>query len=633
MAKKQFKTESKRILDLMINSIYTHKEIFLRELISNASDAVDKLAYRALTDDQVGLSRSDFEIRLAIDEKARTLTVSDNGIGMTKEELEENLGVIAKSGSLDFKKDMDAAAGDVDIIGQFGVGFYAAFMVSDKVTVVSRAYGSDEAWQWESAGADGYTVKPAARAAAGTDVILTIKPDAEEADYSRFLGDHAVAALVKKYSDYIRYPIRMEMEKTRKKPDSPEESPEWETYRETETLNSMVPLWQRPKKDVTAEDLANFYKEHFGDWEEPAASVQVSAEGTVEYKALLFIPSHAPYDFYTRDFEKGLQLYSSGVMIMEKCADLVPEHFRFARGVVDSQDFSLNISREMLQHTRELKVISTNLEKKIKTELLRLLTDEREKYEKFYAAFGRQLKYGVAADYGAHKEILRDLLLFASSASEKMTTLHEYVTRMKEGQPAVYFAAGENAAQLGKLPQAERILAAGYEILYLTEEVDEFVMQMLGEEEGKPFKSVGDDDALPETDEEKAEAERRTEENRAVLDFVQETLGDKIKAARISKKLVSHPVCMTTDGPITLEMEKYFKAVGGELGGEAPTAERVLELNAEAPAFEALRRALETDKEKAAKYARILYAQSLLIAGLPLEDPTEYTDLIADLMK
>ena len=640
MAKKQFKAESKRLLDLMINSIYTHKEIFLRELISNASDAVDKLAYKALTDDQVGLNRSDFKITLTPDQIARTLTISDNGIGMTKEELEQNLGTIARSGSLQFKQELakqeNGGEHTTDIIGQFGVGFYSAFMVADQVTVISRAYGSGEAWKWESAGADGYTMTPCEREAAGTDVILHIKPDTEDDDYDQYLQQYRLDSLVKKYSDYIHYPIVMEMEHSHMKP-KPEDAgedykPEYETVKEWETLNSMVPLWQRPKSEVTTEEYNTFYKEKFGDWEDPLAVVHVSAEGQVEYKALLFIPAHAPFNYYSRDYEKGLQLYSSGVLIMDRCADLVPDHFSFIRGVVDSPDLSLNISREMLQHTRVLQVISGNLEKKVKAELLKLQKDDREKYEQFYSAFGRQLKYGVVSDYGAHKDMLKDLLLFWSSREGKNTSLAEYAARMAEDQPSIYFLCAESVEKAAKLPQAERVLDKGYEILYLTDEVDEFVMNTLSEWDGKPFKNVCDDDALPESDEEKAQAEKKAEENKDVLDFVKETLGERIKEVRISKILKSAPVCMSADGPVSLEMEKYFQRVDPQAAKEMK-AGRVLELNPDSGAFAALRAALEGDKERARTYAELLYDQALLIAGLPLEDPAAYTELVCSLMQ
>ena len=639
MAKKQFKAESKRLLDLMINSIYTHKEIFLRELVSNASDALDKLAYRALTDDKVGVDRSELKITLTPDQIARTLTISDNGIGMTREELESNLGTIARSGSLQFKQDMAAAEGDkpsdVDIIGQFGVGFYSAFMVADRVTVTSRAYGADEAWQWESTGADGYTLTQCGKDTVGTDIVLHIKANTDDDKYDEYLEQYRLAELIKKYSDYVHYPIVMLMHKSRQKP-RPEDAgddykPEWEDYDEWETLNSMVPLWQRPKSEVKAEEYNQFYKEKYGDWEDPLSVIHVSAEGAVEYKAMLYIPSHAPFDFHSRDYQKGLQLYSSGVLIMDKCADLLPDHFRFVKGVVDSQDFSLNISREMLQHTRQLKVIAGNLEKKIKAELLRLQKDEREKYETFWKAFGTQIKVGVVSDYGAHKELLKDLLLFFSSKEGKLTSLAEYKARMPEEQKYIYYACGEDAAQLDKLPQAERIRDKGYEILYLTDEPDQFVVDALGAVDDVPFKSVDDDDALPETDEEKAALEKKAEESKPVLDFLKETLGDQIKEARVSKILRSGAVCLTADGPITLEMEKYFQRVDPE-NAKNMKAQRVLELNPDSPAFAALQQAVETDRDKAAKYAKLLYAQAQLIAGIPLEDPAGYTELVCSLM-
>ena len=641
MAKKQFKAESKRLLDLMINSIYTHKEIFLRELISNASDAVDKLAYKALTDDKVGLNRSDFKITLVPDKEARTLTVSDNGIGMTREEMESNLGTIARSGSLQFKEEMAAKEGGedqnvADIIGQFGVGFYSAFMVADQVTVISKAYGADTAWKWESSGADGYTITECEKETPGTDVILHIKANTDDDSYDQYLQPYRLDELVKKYSDYIHYPIVMEMEHTHIKP-RPEDAgedykPEYETHREWETLNSMVPIWQRPKSEVKPEEYNEFYKEKFGDWEDPLAVIHVKAEGAVEYTALLFIPAHAPFNYYSRDYEKGLQLYSSGVLIMDKCPDLVPDHFSFVRGVVDSPDLSLNISREMLQHTRVLQVISTNLEKKVKAELLKLQKDDAEKYEKFYSAFGRQIKYGVVSDYGAHKELLKDLLLFWSSKEGKNTSLASYKERMSEDQQYIYFLQAESVEQAARLPQAERILDKGYEILYLTEEVDEFVMNTLGEVDGKALKNVSDDDALPLSDEEKAQTEKQAEENKDVLDFVKETLGDRVKEARVSKILKSAPVCMTADGPVSLEMEKYFQKVDPNAAKEMKAA-RVLELNPDSGAFAALRSALDEDKEKAKTYAELLYQQALLIAGFPLEDPAGYTELVCSLMK
>ena len=633
MAKKQFKAESKRLMDLMINSIYTHKEIFLREIISNASDAIDKLAYLSLTDDSVKVKRGDLKITVTPDKEERTLTVSDNGIGMTQQELEQNLGTIAKSGSLQFKGEMEADKA-ADIIGQFGVGFYSAFMVADQVTVVTRRQGEEAAWQWQSEGADGYTITPAQRDGAGTDVIMHLKADTEDDQYSRYLETDTLRELIKKYSDYIRHPIRMVVEEHRMK-DKPEDAPEdyqpeWETVEEEQTINSMVPLWQRPRSKVKQEEYDRFYQDKFMDWQAPLATITTSSEGTVTFKALLFIPAATPYDFYTREYEKGLQLYSSGVLIMDKCADLLPDCFRFVKGVVDSPDFSLNISREMLQHTRQLKIIAAALEKKIKNELAKLLKDDREKYEKFWAAFGRQLKYSVVDQYGAKKELLRDLLLFQSSREDKLTTLKEYVERMAEGQEYIYYVSADTAGQAAKLPQVERIADKGYEILYLTEEVDEFVIQALGDVEDKKLKSVSDPDALPESDEEKAQQEQQEEQAKPVLDFVKETLGDKIHAARVSKILKSAPVCMTADGPMSLEMEKYFSKLEG---GMPMKAQRVLELNAQSAPYAALKSALDGgDRDKAAKYVQILYHQALLIAGLPIDDAAEYTDLVCSLM-
>lgn len=623
----------------MINSIYTHKEIFLREIISNASDALDKLCYLSLTDDKVGMSRSDFFISVRPDKDARTLTVSDNGIGMTDEEMEKNLGIIANSGSFKFKNDLDKSEKDekdIDIIGQFGVGFYSAFMVANHVKVISKAYGSDKAYCWESDGADGYTITETEKAAVGTDIIMSIKPDTEEESYGEFLETYRLRSLIKKYSDYIRYPIRMDIEKTRSvETDETDENgnkkTKTETYIENETINSMVPIWQRSKNEVSDEDCKKFYKEHFFDPEDPVRVIRVNAEGAVQYKAMLFIPSRAPYDYFTKEYEKGLQLYTSGVMIMDKCSDLIPEHFRFVRGVVDSQNLSLNISREILQHDRQLRTIAANLEKKIKSELKKMMTDDREGYDKFYNAFGLQLKYGIANEYGIHKELLSDLIMFFSSTEKKLVSLNEYVSRMPEEQKYIYYACGESVSKLDTLPQTELIRDKGYEILYMTDSVDEFVVRMLGKFDDKEFKSVNDKDLGIETDEEKKETEKKAEESRELLDFVKESLGGKVKDVRISSKLKSHPVCLTTDGEITLEMEKYFKSLpGSEMGGIQ--AERVLELNPEHPAFKALEKAFETDKEKAGKYAEILYTQSLLIAGMDIENPAEYADLVCSLM-
>ena len=629
MAKKQFKAESKRLLDLMINSIYTHQEIFLREIISNASDAIDKLAYLALTDEKVGLNRSDFAIELKADEAARTLTVSDNGVGMDRDEMENNLGTICKSGSLQFKKDMEEAE-DIDIIGQFGVGFYSAFMVAETVTVISKKYGSDEAWKWTSSGADGYTIEPAERDAAGTDVIMTLKADTEDEKYSRFLKSWELQQLVKKYSDYIRYPIKMEMEKSRVKEETKDsDKPEYETYTEVETLNSMVPIWQKNKKDVTEEEYNNFYKEKFYDYEDPVAVIHASVEGAVTYKALLYIPAKAPYDFYTKEFKKGLQLYSSGVMIMEHCEDLLPDCFRFVRGVVDSQDLSLNISREMLQHDRQLKFIANNLEKKIKAELAKLMENDREKYEKFYTAFGAQLKYGALNDYGAKKELLQDLLLYWSSKEDKLVSLKEYAAAMPEEQKYIYFANGEDKVHLAQLPQLEQLKNKGYDVLFMTDEVDGFLPQTLGKYDDKEFRNITQDDLGLASEEEKKAAEEQAEKAKSTLDFIKETLGDSVKEVRLSQNLGSHPVCVVPAEGMTFEMEKYFKRLNPEMGMKA---ERVLELNGEHPVFSKLQIAVAQEPEKAKKMVRILYAQALLMANLPLENASEYTDLVCELL-
>ncbi|MBR5538061.1 MAG: molecular chaperone HtpG [Clostridia bacterium] len=642
MAKKQFKAESKRLLDMMINSIYTHKEIFLRELISNASDAIDKLAYKALTDENVGLSRSDFAIWLTADKENRTLTIEDNGIGMTREELETNLGTIARSGSLKFKQELaqtEGDKGDVDVIGQFGVGFYSAFMVADKVTVTTKAYGSDEAFKWESSGADGYTVTEAAKTSVGTKIVLHIKDNAEGEDYDRFLGQYTLQRLVQKYSDYVRFPIKMAMEKSRRV-EKPADAGDdwqggWESYTEIETLNSMVPLWQRQRSEITKEAAAEFYQSKFGDMEEPLSHIVANVEGGVTYKALLFIPAHAPFDLYTREYRGGLQLYSSGVLIMDKCADLLPEWFRFIPGVVDTQDVSLNISREMLQQTRQLEVIRNNLEKKIKAELVKIQKDRPEDYQRFWREFGLLLKYSAMGSYGAHKENLRELLMFPTTRESGLTSLKAYVERMAEGQEFIYYAAADDAKQAGKLPQSERILAKGYEILCVQSSEDELLLQILGQQDGKQFKSVNDDDALPRTEEEKAAAAKQAEAAKALLDFVKEALGDKVFAVRTSEKLVSQPVCMTTEGPVTLEMEKYFRQqqlLSGMDVSQGMKAQRVLELNPESKAFAALKRAFEQDRDKAARYAEVLYCQSLLIAGLSLEDPAAYAELVCSLM-
>ena len=613
MAKKQFKAESKRLLDLMINSIYTHREIFLRELISNASDAIDKLAYRALTDESVGLNRSDFAITLSADRENGTLTVSDNGIGMSREEMEENLGTIAHSGSLGFKQEMEKKE-DIDIIGQFGVGFYSAFMVAEKVTVISKKFGTDEAWKWESTGADGYTITPCEREAAGTDVIMTMKKDTED----------------EKYSDYIRYPIRMEVETTRPTEETKDsDKPEYETVREWQTLNSMVPVWQKNKKDVTEEEYDSFYREKFYDFEKPLSVIHLSVEGAVTYKALLYIPAKAPYDFYTKDYKAGLQLYSSGVLIMENCADLLPEHFRFVRGVVDTQDLSLNISREMLQHTRELKFIANNLEKKIKAELEKMLENDREKYEKFYAAFGRQLKFGVVSEFGAHKELLQDLIEFYSDKEQKLVTLKEYCAAMPESQKHIYFAAGSSVEHLAKLPQTAMLRERGFDVLLLTEQVDEFIPQTLQKYEEHEFRNILTDDLDLATDEEKKAAEEKAEAFKDCLTFMKDTLGDKVKEVRVSTDLGGHAVTMVPDGGMSFEMEKYFHALDPKSDYHCG---RILEVNAEHPLLQRLQKCAQDDAETAKKLTELLYAQGLLMANLPLEDPTAYSDLVCELI-
>ncbi len=636
MEKKQFKAESQRLMDLMINSIYTHKEIFLREIISNASDAIDKLAYRALTDDKVGLNRDDFKIVVVPDKQARTLTVSDNGIGMTQEEMENNLGTIAKSGSLQFKKETeDADDAELDIIGQFGVGFYSAFMVADKVTVISKAYGADTAWKWESEGVDGYTIEPWEKETVGTDVIMSIKANGEEENYDDYLTPYALSNLIKKYSDYIRYPIRMEMEHSRQKP-KPEDAgedykPEYEQVKEWETINSMVPIWQRPKSKVTQEEYNDFYKSKFGDWQDPLLSIHIAAEGTIEYKALLYVPSQVPMNYFTTDFKKGLQLYSSGVMIMDKCPDLIPDHFSFVQGIVDTPDVSLNISREMLQHDRQLKVIANNLEKKIKSELTKLMKDDREKYEQFWAAFGMQFKYALMNAYGQNRDTIRDLLLFWSSKEDKLTSLQEYLDRMPESQEKIYYVCADSVEHAAKMPQAERVLKAGYEVLYLTVDEDEIVLQMLENAGGKPFVSVADENALPVTEEEKANVEQAEKDHKDVLDFAQETLKDQVAKVRLSKILQSGSVCLTAEGPVSLEMEKYFRKMRRDFPMQA---QKVLEINPDSSAFQALCNTFQAgDKEKAAAYVEILYNQALIIADFPLPDPARYAELVCGLMQ
>ena len=640
MAKKQFKAESKRLLDMMINSIYTHKEIFLRELISNASDAIDKLYFRSLTDDSVKLKKKDFFIRLAADKENRTLTVRDNGIGMTKEELEKNLGTIAKSGSLDFKNENETG-GKVDVIGQFGVGFYSAFMVASRVTVRSRAFGAQEAWQWESTGAEGYTIEPCDKEDVGTEVILVVKENEGEEHYDEFLDDWRLAGIVKKYSDYIRYPIKMLREKSRaiEGTDKDEEghykAPEYETYTEDETLNSMVPIWKRDKKKVKDEEYAQFYKDKFGDYSDPARVIQSKTEGTATFNALLFIPSRTPYNYYTKEYEKGLQLYSSGVLIMEKCADLLPDYFSFVKGLVDSEDLSLNISREMLQHDNQLKLIKTTLERKIKNELAAWLKNDREKYEEFFKNFGLQLKMGCYASYGMNKELLQDLLLFHSAKENKLVTLREYYEAMPEDQKYIYYAAGESTDRLAKLPAAERVLDKGFDILYLTDDVDEFMLQMLrsygDKEKEKEFRNISADDLGIETDAEKEEVKAKNEENKELFEAMKAALDGKVTEVRLSQRLKSHPVCLSSSGPLSIEMEKVLNSMPAQQ--EKVKSEKVLELNGEHEVFAALKRLFEAgDKEKLAAYSEILYDQALLIEGLALEDPVAYANNVCKLM-
>lgn len=645
MAMKQFKAESKKLLDLMINSIYTNKEIFLRELISNASDAIDKLYFRSLTDSAVKLTKDDFKIELAADKASRTLTIQDNGIGMTREELEKNLGTIARSGSLDFKSENQAEG--IDIIGQFGVGFYSAFMVAARVTVVSRAFGEEEAWQWESRGAEGYTITPAERAEAGTTVTLVLKEDvagkdgAEGENYSQYLEEYTLADIVKKYSDYVRYPIRMERTKSRQKPkpaDAGDDyTPEYESYTEVETINSMVPLWRRDKKDVTAEEYNEFYKQKFMDYTDPARVITARTEGTATYNALLFIPGRAPYDYYTREYEKGLQLYASGVLIMDRCADLLPDHFSFVKGIVDSQDLSLNISREMLQKDSQLRLIRTSLEKKIKSELVAMKNNEREKYEEFWGHFGRQLKFGCYEGYGMNSDLLKDLLLFYSAKEKKLVTLEEYVAAMPEEQKFIYYASGDSADRLAKLPAAELVLDKGYDLLLLTEDVDEFCLQILrkyGEKDKeKEFKNVSSGELGLESEEEKKAAEAESEAAKPLFEAMQKALEGKVKAVRLSTRLKSHPVCLSSEGPLSIEMEKVLSAMPNP-DGPAPKSEKVLELNGSHPVFEVLKAAQEAgDTEKLNKYSALLYDQALLIEGLPIEDPVAYAQAVCELMK
>lgn len=627
MQTKEFKAESKRLLDMMINSIYTHKEIFLREIISNASDAIDKLYFKSLTDTSVGMKKSDFAINIAIDKENRTLTVSDNGIGMTEEDLENNLGTIANSGSFAFKKDNDLGD-DVDIIGQFGVGFYSTFMVAKEVTVVTKAFGSDQAYKWTSDGVEGYTIEECDKPdGVGTTITLKLKDDTDDEKYSTYLDQYQIQSLVKKYSDYIRFPIRMEVEHTHYN----EEGKEPEVHKAIETLNSMTPIWKKNKNELKDEDYNNFYMEKFGDYEPPVAHIHSKNEGVATYDALLYIPARAPFDYYSKDYEKGLQLYSSGVMIMEKCADLLPDWFSFVKGVVDSEDLSLNISRELLQQDRQLKIIAKNLEKSIKNELAKLLKNDREKYEKFYSVFGLQFKFGIYQSYGAANETLKDLLMFPSSFDGKNVTLKEYVSRMKEDQKEIYYACGETKERIEMLPQLEKIKDKGYEVLYFTQDVDEFAIKVMINYDGKPFKSISDADLDLDTEEEKEEAKKLDEENKDMFTFMQEAIADKVKTVRLSKKLKTHPVCLSSDGSITIEMEKVLNAMPQNDGNKVK-AEKALEINPNHPIFEKLKDLYANDKDKLKDYAKLLYDQALLIEGMSIDNPVEFANLVCELM-
>lgn len=629
MAKKQFKTESKKLLDMMVNSIYTNKEIFLRELISNASDAIDKLHFRSLTDNSVTLTASDYEIRITADKPNRTLTIADNGCGMTNQELENNLGTIAKSGSFDFKNNPDNKKGEeIDIIGQFGVGFYSAFMVAEKITVKSKVYGSDSAYCWESSGADGYTLTECEKDTYGTEIILYIKPDTDDEKYSDYLEEYKIKSLIKKYSDYIRYPIRMVCQHSHLKEGSENE---YEIHTVDETLNSMIPIWKKSASDVSEEEYSQFYKDKYFDYEEPLKVIRQKTEGTSNYEALMFIPSHAPFDFYTKDFEKGLQLYSSGVMIMEKCKDLLPDHFSFVRGLVDSSDLSLNISRETLQQDRQLKIIAKALEKKIASELSKMLDKERENYEKFFAAFGNQLKWGIYSSYGINKQLLQDLILFKSSFEGKYTTLKEYVARMGEEQSKIYYATGENAEKISLLPQVESVISHGYEVLYLTDDVDEFALQMLHTYSEKEFLNVCKENLDLATDEEKQKLESENKSAEEMFNFIKESLGDNVTKVRFTNTLKNHPVSLSSEGAVSMGMEKILNNMPGNENGTVK-AELVLEINLEHPISAKIKELFDTDKEKLATYSKILYAQARLVSGMNIENPSEISNLICTLM-
>ncbi len=624
MAKKQFKAESKRLLDLLINSVYTHREVFLRELISNASDAIDKIYYRALTDEAVSFNKDDYYIKVSINKANRTLTVTDTGIGMTKEELDDNLGVIAKSGSMAFKNENEIKDG-YEIIGQFGVGFYSAFMVAEKVTVISRAFGSAEAYMWESQGVDGYTIKPCTRDGFGTDVILRIKENTAEESYDEFLEEYRIRSIIKKYSDFIRYPIKMDISGRRLKEGS---ETEYEDYTEEQIINSMIPIWKRNKNELTPEDYANFYAEKHYGFDKPLRHIHISVEGAVSYNAILFIPEKIPYDYYTREYEKGLELYANGVMIMQKCADLLPDYFSFVKGMVDSEDLSLNISREMLQHDRQLKLIAKNIKARIKSELESLLKNERDKYELFWKSFGRQLKYGIYREFGGNRDFLQDLLLFYSSKEKKMVTLEEYVSRMPEEQKYIYYAAGETNERIEKMPQTELLAEKGYEILYFTDEIDEFAIKMLGAYKGKEFKSVSAGDLGIET---ATSADSPGQDGyKELFAKMKSVLGDKVSAVRASKRLKHHPVCLASEGELSIEMEKILKSLPANHGIQA---KKVLEVNVNHDVFKVLQDAYANDEEKLKLYTDLLYNQALLIEGLPVSDPVEFTNNICKIMK
>lgn len=625
MAKKQFKAESKRLLDLMINSIYTHKEIFLRELISNASDAIDKLYYKTLTDESLTFNKEDYYIKITADKENKTLKISDTGIGMTKEELDENLGIIAKSGSFAFKKENEIKDGH-DIIGQFGVGFYSAFMVAKKVTVISKAFGSDEAYKWESDGVDGYTIEPCEKDTVGTDIILSIKDNTEEENYDEYLQEYRLKSIIKKYSDFIRYPIKMDVTESKLKEGSDKE---YEEYTVEKTINSMVPIWRKNKNELTKEDYENFYSEKHYGFDKPLSYVHISVDGMVSYNAILFIPEKTPYDFYTKEYEKGLELYSSGVMIMNKCPELLPDYFSFVKGIVDSDDLSLNISREILQHDRQLKLIAKNIKSKIKSELESMLKNNRDNYVKFYESFGRQLKFGVYDNFGADKDVLQDLLMFYSSKEKKLVTLDEYVSRMPEDQKYIYYASGDSIERIEKMPQTELVADRGYEILYFTEDVDEFAIRMVMSYKDKEFKSVSSGDLGIENEDTKND-DKQNEENKELFDYMKNTLGDKVKAVRASKRLKTHPVCLSNEGELTIEMEKVLSAMPGNPDLKA---EKVLEINVNHDVFKALKDAFENDKDKLNLYTDLLYNQALLIEGLPINDPVEFTNKICQIMK